>query len=110
MQRAVEPAIGPARQIQPFQDGAVGAIDMEPNRAADRTIDRCRWHRCRDQVVVAGADADRRSAPGWLSRGPMRIGGAQPVPSRSANAAISGPFRNARGAAVSPLEPAENND
>src|SRR3954451_17029167 len=69
VQRAVEPAIGPPRRTQPLQQIAVGAVDVEPEVAAVRAVDRgARDGRPRGIVVIVGKYG-RYTAAGREARG-----------------------------------------
>src|SRR3954451_10834383 len=69
LQRAVEPAIGPPRWIQPLQQIAVGAVDVEPEVTAIRAVDRgARDSGPRGIVVVLGKYR-RTPAAGRQARG-----------------------------------------
>src|SRR4051812_17262372 len=72
VQRAVEPAISPPRRIQPLQQIAVGAVDVEPEVAAVGAVDRgARDGGLRGIVVVVGKYG-RCAAAGCEARGQPR--------------------------------------
>src|SRR6478752_9310475 len=69
VQRAVEPAIGPPRWIQPLQQIAVGAVDIEPELAAVRAVDRAARDGGLRGIIVVVAKCGRCAAAGREARG-----------------------------------------
>src|SRR3954462_4864585 len=69
VKRAVEPAIGSPRRIQPLQQIAVGAVDIEPEVAAVRAVDRGTWDGGLRGIVVVVRKYGRTAAAGREARG-----------------------------------------
>src|SRR4051794_21993539 len=87
MQRAVEPAIGPTRRIQPLQHAPVGPVDIEPEVAAARAINgRTQDDRLCGIVVVTGKNRRHVASNGKTHRQTLnfaRIQKSRPSATRS---------------------------